>query len=92
MVSSVSVEGRLRATWAVDVVVEVLVGVDLGREGGQEEQLKLGVLLLPQAHRGGLVDRVVVDDQEDLAVGVVGDQLVAEVHEDDLVAVAGEGP
>jgi hypothetical protein len=34
------------------------------------------------------MDRVVVDDQEDRAVGMVGDQLVAEVDEADLIAVA----
>jgi hypothetical protein len=73
---------------AVDVVVQVLVGVDRGGVGRQEEQLQLRVVLLPEPDGDGLVDRVVVDDQKDRAAGVMGDQLVAEVDEADLIAVA----
>ena len=72
----------------MDIVVEVLVGIDLGGVGRQEEQLQLRVVLLPEPDGDRLVDRVVVDDQKDRAVGMVGDQLVAEVDEADLIAVA----
>ena len=65
---------------ALQVAVEVLVGIELGRVGWQEEDLDLrGIRREPAAHLGRLVNTEVVEDQEDLALGIARQP----THEDD---------
>ena len=67
---------------ALDVLVEELVGVMLGRVGRQEDQLDpVAVRGHPGLDRLGVMHPEMVDDQEDLALGTL-DQALEEGEEE----------
>lgn len=60
----------------LDVMVEELIGIQVGTAGGPQNQANLfGMLLAPARHGGGPVNRMAVDDQIDFAPGAARQRL-----------------